>query len=83
MIWNKKGLPHKGWRIVDVSDLRDPQVGNVSRYATCQMCGRRGIRYLYVMVHADITSALAVGRVCAEAMSRMYLAMQETPAQEG
>ena len=38
------GVPHKGWRCVDVVDLRaDGESADETDYATCQMCGKQKI----------------------------------------
>jgi hypothetical protein len=73
MIWNRKGLPHKGWRTLDVSDLREGKGRGVGLYATCEMCGRKGIRYVHQMTHPEHETPLSVGRFCAAKMVGDYV----------
>ena len=65
--WDQSGIPHKGWRCVDVIDLSE------NAYETCQMCGRENIRYVHIMENADFGGQLRVGCVCAEKMSDDYV----------
>src|SRR6218665_2618447 len=38
--WDQLGVPHKGWRCVDVVDLRaDGETADETEYATCQRKG--------------------------------------------
>jgi hypothetical protein len=68
MRWNRKGVPHKDWEYVEASDLRDEGC-EPSDYATCEMCGREGIRFVYKMAHPDYSGLLSVGGTCASKMS--------------
>lgn len=70
--WNQLGVPHKGWHCVNVIDLRAGGPGDVSEYATCQMCGNEKIRYVHIMEHSDVEDPFEVGCVCAEKMSDDY-----------
>jgi hypothetical protein len=56
--WSDPGVPHKGWRCVDVEDLGEP-------HAMCEMCETQVIRYLHHMEHPSYADVLAVGCVCA------------------
>ncbi len=52
--WDQPGVPHKGWRCVDVVDLRaNGEPADDTDYATCQMCGNEKIRYVHIMDHPD------------------------------
>jgi hypothetical protein len=42
--WAQPGVPHKGWRCVDIEDLGEPS-------ATCEMCEAQEIRYVHHMEH--------------------------------
>ena len=71
--WDQPGVPHKGWRCVDVVDLRaDGESADETDYATCQMCGNEKIRYVHIMEHPDLDENFEVGCVCAEKMSDDY-----------
>lgn len=60
--WREPGVPHRGWRYVDVEDLGEPS-------QTCDMCEVVTIRYVHHMEHPDYPEQLGVGCVCAENMS--------------
>ena len=71
--WDQPGVPHKGWRCVDVVDLRaDGESADETDYATCQMCCNEKIRYVHIMEHPDLDENFEVGCVCAEKMSDDY-----------
>lgn len=37
--WSQEGIPHKGWRYVDVEDVCEGLAGDNERvYEQCQMC---------------------------------------------
>jgi hypothetical protein len=63
--WNKKGIPHKGWRYLSIEDLGEP-------IETCQMCGHEEIRYVHHLEHPDY-GRLAVGCICAGKMTDDYI----------
>lgn len=56
--WSASGVPHKGWRCIDIEDLGEPQ-------AECEMCESQIIRYVHHMEHPSCAGVLAVGCVCA------------------
>ena len=63
--WEHPDVPHKGWRCVDVVDLRaDGESADETDYATCQMCGNEKIRYVHIMEHPDLDENFEVGCVC-------------------
>lgn len=66
-LWNKPGVPHKGWRCVGAVDLDWESHDHYVR-ATCQMCGQERIRYVHTMEHDDYPRRLRVGFVCAAKM---------------
>lgn len=71
--WDDPGVRHKGWRCVDVVDLRaDGGPADEADHATCEMCGHEKIRYVHVMEHPDVDDQLKVGCICAEKMSDDY-----------
>lgn len=71
-LWNAPGIPHKGWACIGVRDLREDEGFDETEYATCQMCGKEGIRFVHVMEHPEIEGTFEVGCICAEKMSDEY-----------
>ena len=61
--WKEPGVPHKGWRNVDIEDVG-------SNYESCEMCEVREIRYVHVMQHQEYPSRLRVGCICAGHMEQ-------------
>jgi hypothetical protein len=70
-LWSQPGVPHKGWRCVDVDDLRPPE-GDDYEHATCQMCLNEKLRFVHTMEHDEYPVKLEVGCVCAEKMAEEY-----------
>lgn len=72
--WKQQGIPHKGWVLVDVIDVReDGQSQWETEYETCMMCGNEKIRYVHIVQHKDIVEEFRVGCTCAEKMTNDYL----------
>jgi hypothetical protein len=63
--WARPGVPHKGWRCVDIEDLGE-------RSATCEMCETHEIRYVHYMEHQTYPQTLGCGCVCAGHMEDDY-----------
>jgi len=73
-LWDRPGVPHKGWRCEDVDDVRgNGSSPNEADYEVCQMCGNERIRYVHVMSHPGFPERLNVGCICAEKMSGDYI----------
>ena len=73
-LWNTPGIPHRGWTLEDVYDVRaDGQSVNDAEYETCQMCGNERIRFVHVVSHSDMDHQLSVGCVCSEKMTNDYI----------
>jgi len=71
-LWDKPGVPHKGWHLAGVRDLREDGADvEDTNYATCEMCGHEQVRYVHSMEHPDYPP-LEVGCICAEKMSGDY-----------
>lgn len=71
--WNTPGVPHKGWSLIDVIDVReDWQSEEETDYKACMMCGNEKIRYVHLLEHPDIDEQFEVGCVCAEKMTNDY-----------
>ena len=64
-LWDRRGVPHKGWRCVRCDDLGQA-VGQ------CQMCGKEEIRYVHHMEHDEYDETVGVGCVCAGKMEDDY-----------
>lgn len=61
--WAEKGVPHRGWRCVEIEDLGEPS-------ATCGMCEAQRIRFVHHMEHDDYPGTLPCGCVCAGHMEQ-------------
>jgi hypothetical protein len=64
--WTQRGVPHKGWACVEVTDNKDQDF-------TCEMCEVIHIRYLHHMEHPNYESPLRVGCICAGKMEEDYV----------
>jgi len=72
--WNQQGIPHKGWVLEDVIDVReDGQPAEETAYETCMMCGNEKIRFVHIVSHREISLEYRVGCVCAEKMTNDYV----------
>lgn len=63
-LWGTPGVPHKGWSCTGMIDLceDDPE----AELKTCEMCGKKDIRYLHIIEHPQCPQIVRSGRVCAE-----------------
>jgi hypothetical protein len=61
--WAQAGVPHKGWRCVDIEDLGEP-------VHICEMCEVQDVRYAHTMEHEAYADTLRVGCVCAGHMEK-------------
>lgn len=76
--WNKEGIPHKGWRYVDVEDVCEGVVGDEERvYEQCQMCRNERIRYVHILQHPEFDGMIRVGCDCASKMTDDYVNPQQ------
>ncbi|MDH5604974.1 MAG: hypothetical protein OEY51_13580 [Cyclobacteriaceae bacterium] len=72
--WNIPGVPHRGWCLESVYDIReDGQSIDETAYEECMMCGNERIRYVHVVTHPEISENFNVGCVCAEKMTNDYV----------
>ncbi len=72
--WKLPNIPHKGWTIVDVIDIReDGQSEDETDYQTCMMCNHDRIRYVHIVSHPEVENDFLVGCVCAEKMTGDYV----------
>lgn len=76
--WNNKDVPHKGWILVDVIDVReDGQPPDETDYEKCMMCGNEKIRYVHIVEHNEIEEQYRVGCICAEKLTEDYVNPKE------
>ena len=72
--WNTSGIPHRGWILENVIDIReDGQSIEETEYETCMMCNNERIRFVHIVSHKDFGEKLKVGCVCAEKMTDDYI----------
>ena len=72
--WKQSGVPHKGWYLLEVIDVReDGQCEDETTYEECMMCGNEKIRYVHILQHDDISEEFRVGCNCAERMTEDYV----------
>lgn len=72
--WNKREIPHKGWYLVDVIDVRgNGQLISETNYEKCMMCNNEKIRYVHLVSHPNYSEQLKVGCICAEKMTNDYV----------
>lgn len=69
--WDNPDVPHKGWTEECVEDLETPQ-------HTCEMCGKKDIRFVHTMSHPDYHTTLDVGCECAVNMTDDYVGPKAT-----
>jgi len=73
-LWKQSGIPHRGWSLLDVIDVREGgQREDETDYETCMMCGNEKIRYVHIVEHAEIDEEFRVGCMCAEKMTNDYV----------
>jgi hypothetical protein len=73
-LWNQEGIPHKGWLLINVIDLKEEFDESYEiEYEHCMMCGHQGIRYVHLVVHEKVAEQFRVGCDCAEKMTNDYL----------
>src|SRR5438552_4145724 len=66
------GVPHKGWQLKEVVDLRDEDLA-YGEYADCQFCGQEQIRFVHILCHAQYSGDIRVGCMCAEQLTDDYV----------
>lgn len=72
--WNIEGIPHKGWVLKEVYDVRaDGRSPEETGYGTCMMCNNERIRYVHVVTHENVKEEFRVGCICAEKMTNDYV----------
>ncbi len=73
-LWKQQDIPHKGWTLEYVYDVReDGQSEDEASYEICMMCGKERIRYVHVVSHPDYGEELLVGCQCAEKLTEDYI----------
>lgn len=71
--WTQPGVPHKGWRCVDIEELEEQD-------HLCEMCEARLVRFVHIMVHDDYDGVLRVGCVCAGHMEENLVGARKREA---
>jgi hypothetical protein len=72
--WNTPGIPHKGWVLAGVYDVReDGQPADETEYERCMMCNNPKIRFVHIVSHKESDEDLNVGCLCAEKMTNDYV----------
>lgn len=72
--WKQEGIPHRGWTLVNVIDIReDGQSEWETDYKSCMMCGNEKIRYVHILQHPELDEEFEVGCNCAEKMTDDYV----------
>jgi hypothetical protein len=61
--WAQPGVPHRGWRCVDIEELDEQD-------HLCEMCEARMVRFVHVMENDRYDGELRVGCVCAGHMEQ-------------
>lgn len=73
-LWKIKDIPHKGWKLEDVIDIRDDGLSeDEAEYEACMMCGNERIRYVHIVNHPEVEDSFRVGCICAEKMTNDYV----------
>jgi len=62
------GCPHVGWHWLRIIDLHDEEGREFGDYEQCEFCWQEQIRFVDYLRHSDWRDALAVGRICANAL---------------
>jgi hypothetical protein len=72
--WKQKDIPHKGWTLISVIDVReDGQSEEETDYENCMMCGKEKIRYVHIVDHPEVYEDYRVGCVCSEHLTDDYV----------
>ncbi|HEY3369658.1 MAG TPA: hypothetical protein VGK10_02345 [Prolixibacteraceae bacterium] len=72
--WKQYGVPHKGWTLENVIDVREyGQSEEDTCYESCMMCGNERIRYVHIVTHDEVAEEYRVGCICAEKMTNDYV----------
>jgi len=67
-------MPHKGWRLIDVIDIReDGQSECETGYESCMMCGHEKIRFVHILTHDEVGEEFRVGCNCSIRMTDDYV----------
>ncbi len=71
--WDKPGVPHKGWVLEGIEDIKADCIGDRSfEYEICEMCQHERIRYVHILSHPNYDRVLRVGCDCACRMTEDY-----------
>ncbi|NBA88907.1 hypothetical protein GVN16_24240 [Emticicia sp. CRIBPO] len=71
--WNRNSIPHKGWTLIDVIDIREEgQKESETEYETCMMCGNEKIRYVHIVENEEVGEVFRVGFNYSRKMTEDY-----------
>ena len=59
--WASKGVPRKGWELLDVHDAHD----DTDAPDGCGMCGNEDVRFYHALWHPETNQRVFVGCICA------------------
>jgi hypothetical protein len=68
-----QGVPHRGWRLDDVVDLRFEEGRRFGEYADCEFCGKERIRFVHILSHEMYPCPIRVGCICSEHLTEDYV----------
>ena len=63
------GCPKVGWQWLRAIDLHDDEGREYGDYEQCEFCDKEQIRFVHYLRHPDWKDEIAVGRICADALS--------------
>jgi hypothetical protein len=72
-LYKLPGVPHRGWRLVDVIDLHDDEGLEYGDYEDCQFCDHEQIRYVHLLGHSSYDGIARVGCICACKLTEDYV----------
>lgn len=76
--WDKRDIPHRGWRYIGMEDLGEYCFpGEGIPYEQCEMCGYEKLRYVHLLEHPDYDGIIRVGCECAEKMIIEYVDLEK------
>ena len=72
-LYKLPGIPHRGWRLLDVIDLHDDEGLEYGDYEDCQFCDHEQIRYVHLLGHSSYDGVARVGCICACKLTEDYV----------
>lgn len=72
-LYSSPEVPHKGWILQDVIDLRDDHGIEQADYENCQFCDQERIRFVHLLRHSSYNGIIRVGCICACKLTDDYV----------